>query len=208
MKSCIRRSAGSLRIYRARNKRTGDAVVRYYVLERVNGSQKWIHITEWNLRSNREVGCSVIFQTIKHRYRAPCCFFLLSLFRLVIADIQYVRLFSRSIDLGPRFWSPSRKSSRLERHRAISRTCAFSSPVFFLFLFFFFVVLQKPCSIRYRENSSSNARRVSPKSEIERRSSISLPKWHGIETHAAIGKNKWIVERFSSSLVSELIRSI
>lgn len=141
MKSCIRRSAGSLRIYRARNKRTGDAVVRYYVLERVNGSQKWIHITEWNLRSNREAGCSVIFQTIKHRYRAPCCFFLLSLFRLVIADIQYVRLFSRSIDLGPRFWSPSRKSSRLERHRAILRTCAFSSLVFFLLLlllFFFF----------------------------------------------------------------------
>lgn len=103
VKSCIRRSAGSLRIYRARNKRTGDAVVRYHVLERVNGSQKWIHITEWNLRSNREAGCSVIFQTIKHRYRAPCCFFLLSLFRLVITDIQYVRLFSRSIDLGPRF---------------------------------------------------------------------------------------------------------
>lgn len=173
MKSCIRRSAGSLRIYRARNKRTGDAVVRYYVLERVNGSQKWIHITEWNLRSNREAGCLVIFQTIKHRYRAPCYFFLLSLFRLVIADIQYVRLFSRSIDLGPRFWSPSRKSSRLERHRAILRTCAFSSPVFF---FFFFVALQKPCSIRYRENSSSNARRVSPKSEIDRRSSISSAK--------------------------------
>lgn len=141
MKSCIRRSAGSLRIYRARNKRTGDAVVRYYVLERVNGSQKWIHITEWNLRSNREAGCSVIFQTIKHRYRAPCCFFLLSLFRLVIADIQYVRLFSRSIDLGPRFWSPSRKSSRLERHRAILRTCAFSSLVFFLLLLLFFFSL-------------------------------------------------------------------